>query len=284
VRLVRLSRRSVLARRRPLAIVALWAWEAALGVVLGAAFASVASGAYGRHPDADAPLFAPGGLALLDLARHSLAARGPLLGELLVVVAVARLLGLLPSAAVFAELLYVTRERHAPRMRDALALGVRALPASFTLEILTLAVESAVVAVGVAVAAAASSSATTSFGARGGDVLVAGLALLVLAAATVVGVVGDLARAAVVRWDAGALVAGARGVESFLARPLTLTWSYAWRGAASWVPVAIGAWLAGRVGGRGGVALVVLAGFHQLVVAVRVAIRASWMAQALRAI
>jgi len=284
VRLVRLSGRSVLARRRPGAVVGLWAWETALGVVLGSAFSSVASGAYGRHPDGDAPLFAPGGLQLLDLARHSFAARGPLLGELLVVVALARLLGLLPSAAVFAELLFTTRELRAPRLKEALALGVTAFPTSFTLELFTLAAQGAVVAFGVAVGAMASSSATASLGERRGDLVVVGIALATLAGATIVGVVGDLARAAVVRWDAGAVVAGGRALERFLAQPVSFIWSYGWRGAASWVPVALGAWVAGHIGGGGGVALVVLAAFHQLVAMARVAIRVSWLARVLRGI
>jgi hypothetical protein len=284
VTLVRLSSKSVLARRRPGAVLLLWAWDAALGVVLGSSFASIASGAYGRHPDGDAPLFAPGGLELLDLARQSVAARGPLLSALLVVVVAARLGGLLPSAAVFADLLFTTRARRPPPWREALSRGVLALPSSFTLEVFTLAAQAGVVTLGVAILAAASSPLTASFGTRGGDLALAGLGLVAFAATAVVGVVGDLTRAAVVRWDANALVAGKRGVESFLARPVALTWSYGWRALSSWVPVAIGAWLAGRMGGRGGAALLVLGAFHQCVVLVRAAIRASWMARALRAV
>jgi hypothetical protein len=284
VMLVRLTAGSVRARRRPGVVLALWAWEASLGVLLGSQVASVASGAYGRHPDGDAPLWAPGGLELLDLARHSLAARGPLLCGVLVVIVAARLLGLVPSAAIFAELLFTTRSRRAPSLRDALSLGVLALPASFTLEMFTLALQFATALVGLAVGAAASSWVTADAGVRAGDLATAAVGLVALGAATVVGVVGELARAAVVRWDAGAVVAARRALESFAARPVRWTASYAWRAMASWVPVAIGAWLAGRIGGRGGVALVVLAGFHQVVVLARGAIRASWMSRVLRGV
>jgi len=262
----------------------LWAWDAALGLVLGSSVASVASSRYGHHPDGDAPLWAPGGLDLLDLAHQSMAARGPLLSAALVVVVAARLAGLLPSAAVFAELLFTTRARRAPPWREAVSHGILALPASFTLEIFTLAAQASVVMLGVVAVAAASASATATFGDRGGDIVLASVGLASLAAATVVGAIGDLARAAVVRWDARALVAGKRGLESFAARPAALTWSFAWRALSSWVPVAIGAWLAGRIGGRGGASLLVLGAFHQGVVLVRAAVRASWMARALRAV
>jgi hypothetical protein len=284
VTLVRLTAESVRARRRPGVVLAMWAWEVSLGVLLGSSISSVASGAYGRHPQGDAPLWSPGGLDLLDLARHSLAARGPLLCSVLVVVTAARLLGLLPSAACFAELTFATRARRAPPLRDALSLGAQALLASFQLEIFTLALQFATALVGMALAAAVSSWATADAGVRAGDLAATAVGLIALGAATVVGVVGELARGAVVRWDAGAVVAAKRAVECFAGRPVRWTASYAWRAMASWVPIAIGAWLAGKVGGRGGVALVVLAGFHQVVVLARGAIRASWMSRVLRGV
>ena len=46
----------------------------------------------------------------------------------------------------------------------------------------------------------------------------------------------------------------------------------------------IGAMVAGRLGGRDGAALVVLTVVHQLVLLSRAALRASWLAKALRAV
>jgi hypothetical protein len=66
--------------------------------------------------------------------------------------------------------------------------------------------------------------------------------------------------------------------------PLALTWSWAWRAAASLVPIVFGSLVAERLGGRGGLALVGLFGIHQTVVLSRVALRASWLAKAMRAV
>jgi hypothetical protein len=50
------------------------------------------------------------------------------------------------------------------------------------------------------------------------------------------------------------------------------------------VPIVAVALLADRIGGRGGVALVVLAALHQSVILSRVALRASWLAKAMRSV
>jgi len=65
---------------------------------------------------------------------------------------------------------------------------------------------------------------------------------------------------------------------------VSLWWSWAWRMLASVAPVLTGAAVAERLGGRGGVALVVLFALHQCVVVVHVGLRASWLAKALRAV
>jgi hypothetical protein len=48
--------------------------------------------------------------------------------------------------------------------------------------------------------------------------------------------------------------------------------------------MAMGALVAERIGGRGGATLFVLFALHQLVIGVRVAMHASWLAKALRAV
>ena len=53
---------------------------------------------------------------------------------------------------------------------------------------------------------------------------------------------------------------------------------------ASLAPIFAAAWVAGRLGGRGGLALLVVFALHQLGVAARVALRTSWLARALRAV
>ena len=159
-----------------------------------------------------------------------------------------------------------------------------AVPASFSVCVLTLLAQAAVLVVGVLMASAQAPLTAARFGEPGGDKVYATLMGLTIVAAALAGVIGDLARAAVVRNDATSITAIRTAVRVFAARPLALAWSYAWRAGASWLPVAMGAMLATRLGGRGGLTLVVLAAFHQVVILVRVAIRTSWMATSLRAV
>lgn len=282
MKLAPLTARSILARTRPRAILLVWTWDALLGALMGSTVASIATTAYGHHPDGDAPLFAPGGLPLMDLVRHSLAARGPVIAELLILVVVARLGGLVPEALAFTELAFVRTDLRAPRTRDALSRASGALPAFLSVALFTSFAEAGVLLFGAVVAAMAST--TTSLGPRGGNLSFAAVACLAVVAATTVGIVGDMARAAVVRWNAGAVVAAMRAVERFRQRPARLTWSYGWRAGASWLPVGIGAWLASGLGGRDGAPLLVLLVFHQGIVLIRAAIHVSWMARATRAV
>ncbi len=283
-RIVTVPQRHPLARRRPAAVTLLWVWEASLGVSLGSAIASIAGNAYGRHPDGDAPLFAPGGLELLDLVRHSLAARGPILSAVIVLVLVSRLIGIAPAAAAYAQIARRRLDGGPPPMLESLARSAIAFPASLTVGLVTLAVQIGVGAVGVAIAAVASPLFAARLEERRSDVLSAMIVAAAVVICWLVGVVSDLARATIVAREARALPAGYHAVATFARRPLGLVWSAAWRGAAAWLPVVIAGMLASRIGGRGGFALVCLAFVHQLAIGARVAIRASWMARSLRAI
>jgi hypothetical protein len=57
-----------------------------------------------------------------------------------------------------------------------------------------------------------------------------------------------------------------------------------WSNLVSLIPVAVAVALGAHSGGRGGIVLVVLALVHQAVVLARVALRASWLALALRSL
>jgi hypothetical protein len=280
--LVRVRAPGILARRRPWAAAVLYAWEALLGLLLGDMFASVASAAFSRHPDGDAPLFAPGGTLLLDLLRHSAAARGPLLGATLMTILAARFLGLVPSAVALAELAFATRRGRAPSFREAMPRALAAMPASFTITTFELIVQGALV--GGAVAGAMSLSA---WGADHGEEPRGDkLALAAIAATFVlivlVGVVADVARAVVVRDDAGFQGALGAALRTFASRPLGLTFAYAWRALAALAPVIAGCWVAVHTQAGGVRALVVMGVLHQAIVLGRVGIRLSWMAAALR--
>jgi hypothetical protein len=65
---------------------------------------------------------------------------------------------------------------------------------------------------------------------------------------------------------------------------VAVVWSWAWRGGVGAALLVVGSVVAERFGGQGGGALVALAVVHQSIVVARVALRASWLAKALRAV
>jgi hypothetical protein len=253
-------------------------------VALGSAFGSVAATAYGRHPDGDAGLFAPGGLATLDLLRHSLMARGPLLSALFIGLATAHLAGLVPYAAAFAHLARRTGAGRAPPAHDSIARAVAAAPASFAVGVLTLAVQAGVLGFGLALTAGSSPALEARLGVPHGDEVSVALAALTVAAATFVGIAGEAGRAAVVHRELRSTEALALGARTLARHPIRLGWSYAWRTIAGWTPVVIVAAVTPRLGGRAGWPLLTLAALHQAVLLARIAIRTSWMARLLRAL
>jgi len=280
--LVQVATDSIRARRRPLAVVGLWAWEAALGLVLGSQVASVANAAYGRHPLGDSPLFSAGSLELLDLLRHSASARAPLISSLVLCAALSHLGGLIPSAAVLAELGFATPERRAPSARDALSCAFAAFPASVTTSLLASAVQALVLLSGAALASATLGS--SQLGEPAVDLRVAGVFAVFVLAAGAVGVVADVARAAIVLHHCGALDGIEKAAAACRRGPLAIAWSYAWRLAASWLPVAMGLFVTSRATRQGAGAIGVILVLHQAIVLVRAALRTSWMARSLRAL
>jgi len=282
--LLLLPNHAMRARRCVVPVVALWAWDAALGAALAWPFVSIVRGAYGEHPRGDAVLWDPGSLPLLDLLLRRLPALGSLLAHSAVVTIFALVLGLVPCAAMMVCLAFATRDKKTPRLRRAMPLAAVALGPFALLLFLTLVLQGSIVAA----TATAASLADQGFSPKYGEVAAQAIALALLAAGVLAtafaGLVQDAARATVIRFRVGAGTALRAALMTVRRAPLTLFWSWTWRSSASMVPVAFGALLAGRVGGRGGVALVALFVIHQLVIAVRAALRASWLARVMRAV
>jgi hypothetical protein len=200
---------------------------------------------------------------------------------LLVVGAVA---GLVPLAALMTAMAHATHGGH--RIGGARALGGAAR--SFQpLALLLVAVSVAeAAAVGGAVVAAETTEAATHLwlGEVRSQLVGGAVGAMVIALACAIGVVHDLARAAVVRFQLGGLRAWVIGFRVFRAAPISLGWSWAWRSLVSLAPIAVVGLLADRIGWRGGIALGLLAVMHQAVVLARIALRASWLAKALRTV
>jgi hypothetical protein len=99
-----------------------------------------------------------------------------------------------------------------------------------------------------------------------------------------VGVLHDLARAAVIRFNVSGFRAIVLGWNAYRRHPIVSFWSWAWRGAAAVVPIVAGSVVAEKLGGRSGGSFLMLIAMHQLVIGARVALRASWLAKAIRAV
>ena len=282
--LVLLSTPSVRARRHPRAVAGLWAWETVLALLVGWPAAGVAHAAWSGDPHGDGAAWAPGGHALLDWLWHDAHAISGLTHEAMLVLAVGVVAGLVPTTALMIALAYATRDRKAAGLARSLSGALRVFPSMLFLLVLAGVLQGLVVGAGGVLASALESATHARLGEARAQQLEGVVFLLFVAAASALGVAHDLARAAVVRFRVKGARAFALGLRTLRLAPLTLWWSWAWRALASVAPVLAGAVVAGALGGRGGLALVVLALLHQAVVAARIALRASWLARALRAV
>jgi hypothetical protein len=275
---------SMRARRHPRALLGLWAWETLLALLVAWPASSLVGAAYGGAPAGDAPLWAPGGHALADMLWHEVhGVHGVLRGAELVLLAGA-VAGLVPMAALMIATAYATRDRRAAGLAQSLGGALRAFPSLMLLLVITGLAQALVVGCGALLGGALEGWAHGGMGEARAQQIEGVVLLLFIAAASAIGVVHDLARAAVVRFKVKSLRALALGMRTFRLAPVSLWWSWAWRATASVAPIAMAAGAAGRLGGRGGFALVFLALLHQCVVLARVALRASWLAKALRSV
>jgi len=282
--LVLLTTPAMRARRHPRAIAAMWAWQTVLALLASWPAAGLARAAWSGDVRGDAPLWAPGGHALLDWLWHDfhgLRAVSHAAGIVLLLGAVA---GLVPMAAMMISLAYATRDRSAAGFVRSVAAGLRAFPPMLLLLLMAGLLQGLVVGAGAALGYLVEAWAHAGLGEARAEQL-EGLVLVVFVGlGSVVGVVHDLARAAVVRFKVTGPRAFGLGARTFRLSPISLWWSWAWRALAGVAPVlAVGA-VAGRLGGRGGFDLTFLFLLHQFVVVARVGLRASWLARALRGV
>lgn len=282
-RLVLLANDAMRARRRPVAIVVSWAYELLLAAAIAWPAAAYVGGAYGGHPSGDAPLFRPGGLALADLLLRARPVTAVLGAHTAPLFALGLVLGLVPLAFLIVQIAHVTPARRTPPLALALPRAWAAFPRFLALLLAVTLLQAFVVVVGLVLAGATANLATNGVGEARAQQLGAVVFFVFGALAATLGVLHDLARVAAIRFDVGA-VRAARLAASALRRGFAATtWSWAWRAAIGLVPVALAALLSSRLGGRAGAfwAMVIL---HQLVVLARVALRASWLAKALRVV
>jgi hypothetical protein len=282
--LVLVTTPAVHARRHPRAIAAMWAWQTVLALLAAIPVAGVARAAWHGDPNGDAPLWAPGGHALLDWLWHDAHGLRASVGGAEVVLALGAVAGLVPMAALMIALAYATRDRKAAGFVRSVGGGLRAFPPMLMLLVVFGLLQGLVVGAGGLLAHLVEAWAHGGMGEARAQQLEGVVLLVFLGLASAVGVVHDLARAAVIRFKVKGLRAMGLGARTFRLSAMSLWWSWAWRALASIAPVLAAAAVAGQLGGRGGAGLLFLFVLHQSVVGSRVALRASWLARALRGV
>ncbi len=282
--LVLLANDSMRARRRPLAIAALWGWQTLFALLVALPVTSAVAALYGRHPDGDAPLWQPGALPLMSLGLQEHGARSETVSLFGLVLAVTGFADLVPLGALLASVSFATRDRRAPSFAAAIARGAEAFPTFTSLFLTASLLEGLFAGIGLLLVLIVYPGASARFGDARSDQLAWILTAVLFGFAGVVGVLHDLARAAAIRFRVRALRAWRFGANAFVRAPAPVLWSWAWRALAGWGPVVIAGLVAGRLGGRGGYALLALALVHQGALLIRVALRASWLATAARAV
>lgn len=298
-----LSIRSMHARKRPLAVAFVFLVELGWALLVATPVHVWARTVWGGHPDGDAVLFADGARELMVWLGQSDAAFPVVARTTTVLLAGGAVLMQLPLGALVASLAFGrivqtdddgTVQIRSLRLRSALQVAVSAFLPLVALLVLG-AIASLIVLLLGGLAASGLDSTLTGWLGDARSFTVRALLFGVFAAlAAVIGVVVDLARAAVVR-EAGISAASEtsspawsvmlRGVRIALKTSraglgrAVLGWTG--RAIVGVALVAIGYVAADGLGGSGGASLVLLFVIHQAVVLGRVALRASWMARAL---
>lgn len=284
-----MQRREVRARQRPIAIVLVYIWELAWALVVAAPIHGWAKRSWGAHPDGDAVLFKAGARELSAWFAGGDEAGSVVVRVTLLLLLVGAIAGQIPLGALVASLI------RRIRATQALAVGVRAWMPLCGVLVLATFVELLILGGGMFAASAIDHALRD----RWGDARAFGIRLAVFAffvvLASLIGIIADLARVAVARdvaeQDPDAeprttltvLRAGLAVAFSTMRRRFgTAFMGWTWRTIVGVMLVGL-AWAIGSlVGGRGGIVLFLLFLLHQGIVFARTALRASWLAHALR--
>jgi hypothetical protein len=289
---------AIRARRRPVAIVAVYLAELVWSLVIASPVHAWARAVYGAHPAGDAVLWAPGGRELLAWVGDANSALPILSRTTLILLVVGMLAMQVPLGALVVSLGFARGTEAsgsaAPRWRSAIAVGTSAFWGLAGLLVLGGLTSLVVFAIGTMVGAAVDSGVSASLG----DARAFQLRLVVIGLFTllccVIGVIVDLARVSVARETALTAIRGTAlsgwtmmlrglrwGFRAFRRHAGRALLAWGWRAVLSLALIAVGYFVAAAIGGKGGALLLVLWLVHQGIVLVRVALRASWLARAL---
>jgi hypothetical protein len=274
----RLEPGEIRAGRRPGVIAVTYLMRAAFGLVLVWPACEIFARAAMAHPREDAILFDPGGLLLLEAFRLG---RGALAGALRGASFTAAMIfafGLLPLGA----LMYALGHGGTIRASDLAAAAVRFFGRLAVLLVMATLGMALAVVLSFALATALKTKVAPALPDPAGDALVAGAWLVGAVLVAILGVVHDLARAAVTQRDLGAVDGVRVAMRAASARPAAAFFGWAWRSATGAMLVVVVAFAAAAVGTDRFAALGAAVFLHQACVLGIVALRASWLACAIR--
>jgi hypothetical protein len=259
-------------------VAAVYLAHATLALALAWPIARIAADPTLSYPRGDRILFEPGGLYLseaLRLARAPLtsAAEGMSFGIL-----VGLYLGLLPLGA----LLYALARREPMSLSILMGAAGRTFGPLSLLLGLALVVTALACTAPLTVASLLETKLTTALGDRGSDIAEAGFRVVALGVAAFVGVVHDLARAALVSCEERALRAARIGVETLRLWPAEALGGWALRALSALLLVTVVARTTTYIGVETGPRFIAVVLLHQAVAAALVFLRADWLALANR--
>ncbi|WP_437680388.1 hypothetical protein [Sorangium sp. So ce131] len=261
---------------RPGAVAAYFGYRALAALLLATPLSVLAAEVAGGYPDGEAVLFAPGGLMLVEVQRLAEVAAAAIAAQLGVGALLAAALGLIPLAA-----LLVALSRGGPL--SAPDVGARVARALGPLALLWgVALAAEVAAAALVLMPGVSVCAQLAVAPRTRDLAAAGVAAAALVPVAAIGLLHDVARAAVVGEQRGFYDAVARALAALRAAPLAAAWAYAWRGTLTLAAFAGAAWGVHVAGVTSGPRVAAAFGAHLAALAVAAALRASWLAAALR--
>ncbi|MEB2313442.1 MAG: hypothetical protein OZ921_17670 [Sorangiineae bacterium] len=276
------ARAAMLARRRPGVILFVWLFRALSAWLLAEPLTTaLVSGGARQLPHGDAALFESGGLLLVEAVRLGQRALGRTLETSAWALLLFGALGLAPLALLLVALATEGKLRAAPTCARAVAH----LPALAAVQGVGLLARALAAVAGALAAVAVASLASGRLDERAADLAALGPLALGAVAWLAVGVVVDLASAAAVRREASGRAALLVALRALRRRGFGVT--VGWLMPALWSLAAIlgGAIATGalHVEEPAGWRIAAVFAVHQAVVVALVALRAVWLAHALRA-
>ena len=273
---------TVRARRHIGWIALLHGVQLVMGLALAWPVIAVVRSAYASHPLGDRVLFADGALELVDFVGRELPPLVPALSAHAVVILVlAAIVRVVLFGATIAMLAFRPDGKWVARAGASIRAGVARFGELAAQSLGTIIAQGIVIAFGIAALTSVSDALVDRMGAPNAGRIGVAVAMVFVFVALVLGVVRDVAGSRVISDDEPMVRAMIASIRLVARKPMFIV-EYAWRSACGAVLVVAAGAVAAQLGGRPGAPLFFLFVVHQLTLAMRIALRVSWLAAVLR--